>query len=103
MVELTEENFHNFVKENEVAFIDFYASWCGPCRSMMPSVDALANELSGRVSFAKVDIDQSPKLANEFSIMSIPTIIIFRNGVQEEKLVGAQTKQELAEKLRPFV
>lgn len=76
------------LKENEVVVLDFFASWCGPCIKMMPTVDKLSQELSGKVKFVKVDADASKKVIENYKVDEIPTFIIFKNGKQVKRSTG---------------
>jgi thioredoxin 1 len=75
--------------------VDFWATWCAPCRMVAPIIDELAEEYSGRISFAKVDVDQNLKIATRYSIMSIPTLLIFKKGAPVSHLVGYKPKEDL--------
>ena len=79
--------------------VDFWAEWCGPCRMVAPIVEELAEEYKGRVSFAKLDVDQNPKTASQYGIMSIPSLIIFKNGAPASNLVGFRPKADLKRNL----
>lgn len=85
--------FNNLINNN-IVLVDFYANWCGPCKMLSPIVEELSNEIND-VVFAKVDVDESNDIAANFKIMSIPTIIIFKNGKLISKTVGFQSKSEL--------
>jgi len=78
---------------------DFYATWCGPCRQLAPTVDALADQYAGKVKFVKVNVDESPKLAQQFKVEAIPTLLFFKNGKLAESSVGLVTKAELIGRL----
>ena len=78
-----------------LVLVDFWATWCPPCRRLAPAVDALATEYAGRLSVAKVDIDDSPELAQRYGIQSIPTLILFRDGRAVDKRLGALPREEL--------
>lgn len=100
-IELTSENFAQ-TKEG-VALVDFWAPWCGPCRMLAPVIDELAQDFDGKAKICKVNTDEQGDLAAEFGVRSIPTIIFFKNGEIVEQLVGAQSKQALADKLNSLL
>ena len=80
--------------------VDCWAPWCGPCRAVAPILDELASESGGRYRIAKLNVDDNPGIAREFQIASIPTMLIFKNGRLVDRLIGAQPKQRIAERLR---
>ena len=93
---LTSQNFHKKVIEAEgPVLVDFFATWCGPCKMLAPTIDQLTTELEGKASVYKVDIDQSPDLAAMFSVTGVPTLIVFENGAEKDYAVGAQPKQAI--------
>ncbi len=95
-VTLTAQNFEQeVVKSDTPVLVDFFATWCGPCRALSPTVDAIADERSGQLKVCKCDIDQQPDLANRFGVMSVPTLILFKGGQSVETMVGAQPKSRL--------
>ncbi len=97
VVKLTETDFEAVALKAVVpVLVDFWASWCGPCRMVAPFVDQLAEEYDGRAVIAKVDVDESPALAGQYGVMSIPTLMVFKNGAMVEKCVGARGKSDLA-------
>jgi thioredoxin 1 len=79
--------------------VDLWATWCRPCLIIAPIVDELAEEYDGRVNFVKVDVDQNPKTATKYNVMSIPTLLIFKNGEPVSHLVGVRPKEELIQSL----
>lgn len=79
--------------------VDFYAAWCGPCQIMAPVVEELAKEIGDKAEIYKVDVDKEGDLANQFQVMSIPTIIIFKDGKPAEQLMGVQSKEKLKKAL----
>ena len=83
------------VETAPVTLVDFYADWCGPCKMMAPVIDELAEELDGKIKVGKVNVDEEAALALKYQIMSIPTLIVMKNGVFEGKNVGVQTKEEV--------
>jgi len=90
-VELTKENFKDKVSTG-VALVDFWASWCGPCRMIAPVIEELAVEFDGTAIVAKVNTDEQQELAAEFGIRSIPCVLIFKDGVKVQEMVGANSK-----------
>ena len=85
------------IKSDKPVVVDFWASWCGPCRLVAPIMEELADEFDGKASIAKVNVDEEGELAAQFRIMSIPTVMVFKGGEAVEKIVGARSKDEFAE------
>jgi thioredoxin 1 len=81
--------------ESGVTVVDFFATWCGPCKMLAPVLEGLSSEMEGKAKFIKVDIDQSLDLANEFQISSVPTMIIFKDGQKAEQLIGFLPKEKI--------
>lgn len=94
---ITDANFENEVIKSAVpVLIDFFADWCGPCKVLGPIIDELAEEMKNdQVKIFKLNVDQSPQTAEKYSVMSIPTLIIFKNGEEKDRLVGLQNKDSL--------
>lgn len=86
-----------------VVLVDFWASWCGPCRMVGPIIDQLAEEYAGKVTVGKVNVDEESALASEFAVVSIPTIIVFKDGKQVEKLVGVRSFDDFCDVLDKYV
>jgi thioredoxin 1 len=102
--EITENNFEESVlKSDQVALIDFWAQWCGPCRAIAPIIEDLANEYEGKAVIGKVDVDTNQEIAMKYSIRSIPTILIIKNGEVVDRHVGATTKAILKAKIDKFI
>ena len=94
VIELTKQNFQSEVAESkEKVLIDFWASWCGPCRMVSPSVDEIAEESPAGVKVCKVNVDEQPELAQQFQVMSIPTLLVMKDGKPVASSVGARPKQ----------
>ncbi len=89
---VTDDTFDREVKDG-LAMVDFWAEWCGPCRMIAPILEELAAEYDGRLKVLKLDVDENPKTAMRFRVMSIPTVILFKNGEPVEVIVGAQPKR----------
>lgn len=98
---LTKENFDQEVLQSEQAvLVDFWASWCGPCRMVSPLIDELANDFQGKAKVGKVNVDEQQELAKTYRVMTIPTVAVFKNGEVVEKKVGAYPKEEFAQMLQ---
>jgi thioredoxin 1 len=99
-VSVNDANFDQTVLQADIpVLVDFWAIWCAPCHMVAPVIKELATEYEGRVNFAKLDVDQNPKTASKYSVMSIPTLIIFRNGEPVSHVVGFRPKAELKRSL----
>ncbi len=95
-----DSNFDQIVLQSKTpVLVDFWAAWCGPCRMVAPLIEELAEEYEGRVSFGKVDVDQNPKIATKYGVMSIPTLILFKDGKPISNIVGFRPKAELKRNL----
>ena len=96
MKNITKEQWeHEVIHSDKPVFVDFWATWCGPCRMVSPIVEELSNEYEGRVNFVKVDVDQNRELATKYNIMSIPTLAIFQNGEVIAQSAGAASKEAI--------
>ena len=96
---VTDANFEETLKKNKVVFIDFWANWCGPCRALAPTIVELAKEYGSKVLIGKLDVDENPSTAERFKVFSIPTMILFKNGLETERLVGLCPKNRISETL----
>ena len=104
LLELTNETFDEEVGASEVLLIvDFWAEWCGPCRMVAPVLEQIAVENEGKVRLAKLNVDDAPAIAQRYSIMSIPTLMVFQDGVMKKRIVGAKGKGQLLEDFAEFL
>ena len=104
LLELTNETFDEEVGSSELPLIvDFWAEWCGPCRMVAPVLEQIATENAGKVRLAKLNVDDAPAVAQRFGIMSIPTLMVFKDGVAKKRIVGAKGKGQLLEDLAEFL
>lgn len=95
-VEIDDARFHDYLERTDLpVVVDFWASWCGPCRMMAPHFEQAAKKLAGRVQFLKVDTDANPQLSQQYSIRSIPTIALFRGGREVRRSAGAMTAAQI--------
>lgn len=101
--ELNSNEFQNEVlSSKDTVMVDFSASWCGPCKMLAPVVEELSTEMEGKAKVFKVDVDKSGDIAQKYDIMGVPTVIIFKNGVAVDKIVGFQPKNVLKSKLEQY-
>lgn len=94
-IKITDANFEKEVINSDVpVLVDFWAEWCGPCKMLSPIISDIAEEYAGRVKVGKVNVDENPRLSMEFHVVSIPTVMLFKNGRAEATLVGYRPKEE---------
>jgi thioredoxin 1 len=103
-IEVTDSDFEEKVLKSPVPIVvDFWAEWCGPCHMVAPVLEEIATEKQGRLTIAKLDIDANPETARRFGILSIPSMLLFVDGVEKRRLVGARGKQQILGELAEFV
>jgi thioredoxin 1 len=103
-VHVTDDTFEAEVIQSDMpAVVDFWAAWCAPCRMIAPILEEIAEEYDGKLKVAKLDVDQNPQVATQFGIMSIPTMILFKDGEAVERLMGYMPKERLLEKITPHL
>jgi thioredoxin 1 len=104
MLHVSDDTFEKEVlQSSQPVLVDFYADWCGPCRAIAPIVEEIARELSDRLKVVKLDVDQNPETAMQYGVQSIPTLIIFKNGKEVERLIGYMSKAKLMSKIEPHL
>ena len=101
--EFTDANFDELLSSNKVVVADFWATWCGPCKAMGPSIDELAVEYEGKALIGKVDVEENNDLAEKYAIRSVPTIIFFKDGEMVDKVVGLQPKAAIEAKIKDLL
>jgi len=103
-IEVTDSTFEELVlKAGLPTLVDFWAVWCGPCRMIAPVLEEIANEYEGRLQVAKLNVDHNNELATRYGVMSIPTLILFKNGRSVERIVGFMPKAKLLARLTPHL
>ncbi len=104
MIEITHENFEQEVlKSDKLVLVDFWAPWCMPCKMIAPTVEKLAEELKGKVSVSKCNVDDSPEIATDLSVLNIPTIVLFKGGEEVARMVGVNSKAAIEAKIQSFM
>lgn len=103
-VTVTDSNFNSEVLKSDMpVLVDFWAVWCGPCRIQDPILEEVAQELTGKVKIGKLNVDENPTTAQKFSVMSIPTLMIFKSGTIVKQFIGVQSKETLTSELNKLI
>ena len=96
----TNTNFNELLQDEKLVIVDFWATWCGPCRMLSPILDEVEEEMADQIAVVKVNVDDAEEIAAQFRIMSIPTLLFFKNGQMVDKTVGAMPKATLVERIK---
>tara|TARA_B110000305_G_C19430305_1_gene635919 strand:- start:1922 stop:2239 length:318 start_codon:yes stop_codon:yes gene_type:complete len=100
IIELKQDNFESTINNGEIpVVVDFWATWCGPCKAIAPILEEIAEELGDKVTICKVNVDEESDIAGKYNIRAIPTLLIFKNGEVADQIVGLSSKQDLIKKL----
>jgi len=102
-IELTDASFSEFIQKYPLVVIDCWAPWCAPCRILSPIIEEMAHDYAGKIAFGKVNVDENPRVALEYGIMSIPTLLIFKNGRLVDRIVGAMPRKLLEPRITRFL
>jgi thioredoxin 1 len=102
-VTLTDSSFEDAISGNRPVLVDFWAEWCGPCRMVAPVLEELAQEHPDAITIGKLNIDENPQAPASFDVMSIPTLILFQDGVEKKRIVGARPKHQLEQELAEYL
>ena len=101
VLKFTQADFQQEVLESDIpVLVDFFATWCGPCKMMSPVLEQLSEELEGKLEVGKIDVDEEPNLAGQYQVMSIPNFVIFKNGRAVDQIIGAVPKEQMMAKIQ---
>lgn len=102
-IELTDSNFDNVINNEKLVLLDFWANWCGPCKTIAPIISELADQYNGNLTVCKVDVDDNYEIAMKYNIRSVPTLMIFKDGAVVEQFAGVVLKSYLEEKINSYL
>jgi len=102
-IEVTDGNLKETLSKNTVVVVDCWAPWCGPCKMMGPVIEELAGDFEGKIVFGKLNVDNNPKTSVEFGIRSIPTLLVFKDGKEADRIVGFGPKESMAAKFEKYL
>lgn len=100
VVNVTDSTFDNFIKSKSVVIVDCWASWCGPCHMIAPVIEELSKEYAEKIAFGKLNVDENREIPVKYQIMSIPTLLFFKNGQLADTLIGAVPKSDIEQKIK---
>ncbi|HEX2421052.1 MAG TPA: thioredoxin [Acidimicrobiia bacterium] len=102
-VTLDKSSFDQTIAGGTPILVDFWAEWCGPCRLIAPILDEMATEYDGKLRIGKLNVDENPQISGEYDVMSIPTLILFQDGVEKKRIIGARPKHNLVSELSEYL
>jgi len=102
-VEVSDATFTNVIQSHPLVVVDCWAAWCGPCRIIAPIIEDLAMDYTGKILFGKLNVDENHKIAMQYQIMSIPTLLIFKDGKLVDRIIGALPRSTLEQKITPYI
>jgi len=102
-VTISDTTFSETVQSETPTLVDFWAEWCGPCKMIAPALEEIADEHTGEITIAKLNVDENPQSATQHDVMSIPTLILFQDGVEKKRLVGARAKAAILSEIQEFI
>jgi len=103
MIKATDQTFGDMIATDTPVLVDFWAEWCGPCRMIAPILEEMSTEYAGKITIAKLNVDENPQTAMQYDVMSIPTMIVYQNGAEKKRIVGARPKHALVSELGEFL
>ncbi len=103
LTQLTDDNFADAISGDDPVLVDFWAEWCGPCKMIAPVLEEIAEEHGDSITVAKLNIDENPQTPASFDVMSIPTMVVFQNGQEKKRIVGARPKAAMLSELAEFI